>query len=285
MRDERTHISLGWFVLLACLLHLCASLIVFTQKELTSSLLAKKDSKKELELVDPKTLENRDVVETSRLKNQDPELLKKKAPFYSEETNRVKEETRSQLHGRFQQGTILTQQGEEEGTDLPLGDKGEKQATKKGQSPNLKDLMLFSRTPNELPKEIREGAETVLNTDKVLYASFINRITEAVYDPWVSNLETAIRETKFRDKKLETNLYVTKLLITMDKEGEIKGIKLMKSSGNDEIDDAPKRAFWALEGFRNPPEQLLSEDGYIRLPYEFHLDYKNSGFNIVSGRL
>ncbi len=286
MRYERAHISLGWFVLFASLIHVLVSLIAFKPADIKEALTGKKHSERELEVVDPKMIEERDIVETSKLKKQDPELAKNKARFYAEETNRVKEETKSPLHGKFQQGEIIPRGGDSEGSELPLGEDGEKQGKAKGSdTPNLKDLMLYSRTPNQLPGDIKEGTETVLNTDKVLYASFINRIAEEVYDPWVTNLETTIRETKLKDKKLETNLYITKLLVTMDKEGDIQGIKVMKSSGNDEIDDAPRRAFWSLEGFKNPPSQLMKEDGFIRLTYEFHLEYKNSGFNIIPGRL
>lgn len=286
MRYERAHISLGWFVVIATALHVLLSLIAVSPKEIQEELASKKAKDKEIEIVDPKMVEEREVVETSKLKDQDPELSKNKARFYSEETNRTKEETRSPLHGTFRQGKIIRGGGDKQGSELPLGEEGEQKGLAKGDGePDLKDLMLYSRTPNDLPKDIKEGRETILNTDKVVYASFINRIAEEVYDPWVSNLESAIREYKFKDKKLETNLYITKLLVTMDKDGDIQGISIVKSSGNDEVDDAPKRAFWALEGFKNPPSQLMKEDGFIRLTYEFHLEYKNSGFSIIPGRL
>ncbi len=292
MRDERSHISLGWFVLLALFFHLMASLMMVVPPETAAQLAerknAEKNKNKEIEIIDPKDLEERSVVESSRLKEQDPALDSIKPRFYSDEKNRTKEETKSPLKGKFREGTILSQKGGggEKGSELPLGDDGDEAGSDGGQkSPNLKDLMLFSRTPNDLPGDIKEGTETVLNSDKILYASFINRVAEEVYDPWVTNLQTAITETQFRKQKLETNLYVTKVLVTMDKEGEIQGIKLVKSSGVDSIDDAPKKAFWNLEVFRNPPSQLVQSDGFIRLTYEFHLEYNSSGFKIIPDRL
>lgn len=290
MGTERHQISLGWFVILALLLHAVVLNNHFPSPEAIEKYLAEKTKKKpsEIELIDPKTLEDKEVVASSKLKEQDPELLKNKGRYYSDETNRVKEETRSPLHGRFQEGHIFAQkQKEKEGSELPLGEDGEVAAGKSQGSdgPQLKDLMAFSRTPNELSKDIKEGAETILNTDKVLYASFINRVADEVYGPWYSNLQTALQERQVQQKKLETNVYTTRLLLTLDKEGEIQSIQITKSCGIHEIDDAPKKAFWSLEGFRNPPSQLVSTDGFIRITYEFHLEYNNSIFRVSPTQL
>ena len=150
-----------------------------------------------------------------------------------------------------------------------------------GGDPKISDLMIMGRSPHFLSDKIEKGNQTILNTDKVLYASFINRIAEEVYQPWVRNIEEALKTLKVLGRKLENNIYVTKLNISMDKEGEITGIQILSSCGIQVIDEAPKKAFWESEPFPNPPTQLIEEDGYIRLVYEFHFEWKSSGFNIV----
>ena len=91
----------------------------------------------------------------------------------------------------------------------------------------------------------------------------------------------ALKNISIMGKKLENNTYVTKLNVAMDKHGEITGIQVVASCGVSAIDEAPKKAFWEVEPFPNPPVQLIEEDGYIRLNYEFHFEWKSSGFNIV----
>jgi hypothetical protein len=141
--------------------------------------------------------------------------------------------------------------------------------------------MILGRSPHPLSDQIEKGNQTILNTDKVLYASFINRIAEEVYQPWVGNIQEALNNIRARGKKLENNTYVTKLNVSMDKHGEITGIQILASCGVPAIDEAPKKAFWEVEPFPNPPVQLIEEDGFIRLNYEFHFEWKSSGFNIV----
>ena len=63
--------------------------------------------------------------------------------------------------------------------------------------------------------------------------------------------------------------------------GEIIAMTVMAASGLNELDDAPKKAFWKIARFQNPPAQLIDKDGFVRLNYEFHFEWKNSFYNIV----
>ena len=208
------------------------------------------------------------VVKSSKAINE-ADAENEKLRFSGEFKNRVKKEVQSPLKGRFFEGQPPA------GDDSPLAEEGEKRPGK----PSLADLMPFGATPNKLPDDIANGNQTVLNSDPVIYASFTNRIADVIYDPWVkfarqavSNVETA--------RNLASNVYVTKLLVMLNPEGEVTGIQTIKSCGVAALDDAPKRAFWESEKFPNPPSQMI-KDGMIKFFYEFHFEWKTSSFNII----
>lgn len=226
-----------------------------------------------IEVIDQKDLDpSRQLVFSSKVKEQiDSE---KKAKFLGEFHQRVEKQSQSPLKGRFEQGVDRER-------SLSLGEPEKKEGSQSSQSGTL----AMGRNPYVLPDDIPFGNETVLNTDKVKYASFLNRVADEVYHPWVELAEEAIQQNSKRDKKLETNLYITRLKVTMDDSGEVKAIQLLKSSGIRELDEAPKRAFWDVEPFPHPPNQLVEEDGFVRLTYEFQFELKSSFFNIIPWKI
>jgi len=231
-----------------------------------------------IELVDPTDLsQNRKpVVQTSKALNQIQS--DKEAQYAGEFDQRVEQETRSPLVGSFQEGQIG---GFKKELELGEGEKSEGAAS----GPTLKEFMTFGRSPHALSEQLPLGNQTVLNTDKVRYASFINRIADEIYHPWVEAAERAVRDFVVERRKIEPNLYVTRLRITLDQEGAVQGIQVLSSSGIRELDEAPKKALWETEPFPNPPTQLFESDGFVRLTYEFQFEWKNSAFNIIPWKI
>ncbi|NBX68358.1 MAG: hypothetical protein EBR01_05265 [Proteobacteria bacterium] len=268
--EPKTRISLGWFLAFAVVLHLIFINIRWSGLSNLQSPISQLSSPIEIESFPQE--KRKPVVQTS--KSNEEELSSESAQFAGEFKNRVKKETQSQLTGPFQEGKVGG------GKDEPTSEEGDF-AMPQEKGPNFSELMVMGRSPHFLSDKIEKGNQTILNTDKVLYASFINRIAEEVYQPWVRNISESLKQIGALGKKLENNIYVTKLNVSMDKRGEITGIQVLSSSGVQAIDEAPKRAFWEVEPFPNPPMQLIEEDGYIRLVYEFHFEWKSSGFNIV----
>ena len=268
--EPKTRVSLGWFFGVAVVLHVVFMNIQWRRSLDSQGQFSQFNSPIEIETFTPD--KRKPVVQTS--KSHEEDSSSEPAQLAGEFKNRVKKETQSQLTGPFQEGKVGG--GKEESTSEE-GDLSMPQ----GQGPNFSELMVMGRSPHFLSDKIEKGNQTILNTDKVLYASFINRIAEEVYQPWVRNIGDSLKQIGALGKKLENNIYVTKLNVSMDKRGEITGIQVLSSSGVQAIDEAPKRAFWEVEPFPNPPMQLIEEDGYIRLVYEFHFEWKSSGFNIV----
>ena len=44
--------------------------------------------------------------------------------------------------------------------------------------------------------------------------------------------------------------------------GKINAITILQSSGIAELDEAPKKAFWEISAFPNPPTQMFGKDGF-----------------------
>lgn len=234
---------------------------------------------KTIEIISPEDLQNnrKPVVQTSRAKEDFP--TEKTAKFSGEFQQRVEKETQSPVKGKFQEGEAYqapeSPELEAEGTGK------EKLSSEK----SLKNLLTFGQSPNALSKDIPLGNQTVLNTDKVRYASFINRIADEIYHPWVEEAEKALKDFSISRKKIEPNIYITRLKITLNSDGEVTGIQVVDSCGVSELDEAPKKAFWESEPFPNPPSQLIEKDGYVRLTYEFQFEWRNSGFNIIPWKI
>ena len=195
-----------------------------------------------------------------------------KRRFLGEFDNRVKSETRSPSQGQFRQGgrgPIPATPGDGPG------------------APELADLLPGSASPNSLPDDIARGEETLLNTQRVYYASYMNRISDAVYEPWVRLVHDAVDDIHRRGGKLADNLYITRVAISLDPHGTISSIQVEKSSGVDALDEASKRAFWETEPYPNPPDGIFRDErsDQARLVYEFHFEYSSSHFRVAPFRI
>ena len=244
--------------------------------QLTQKLLHLKDQA--IEVLSPQDLETlrKPVVQTSQAK--EGKKSQEEADYAGEFDQRVEQQTQSPLTGSFKEGKGFFREKSAE----VLGKEGE---TAENKSLALREFLDFGRSPHALSKEIPFGNQTILNTDKVRYASFVNRIADEIYHPWVEAAERVARDYLTGRRKIESNLYITRLKITLDEEGVVQGIQVLNSSGIQELDEAPKKAFWEMEPFPNPPNQLIENDGYVRLTYEFQFEWKNSIFNIIPWKI
>ncbi|NBT58495.1 energy transducer TonB, partial [bacterium] len=255
---------------LAFLVHGAFLWVSIPNLNVASTVLKLKDRAIEIISPDDLNIPRKPVVETSRVEKDSPS--DKTAQFSGEFQQRVEQETQSPVKGAFREGQAF--QAEE-----TLEGEGEREGK------SLKNLLTFGQSPNSLSKDIPFGNQTVLNTDKVRYASFINRIADEIYQPWVEEAEKALKEFTIGRRKVEPNIYITRLRVTLNSDGEVTGIQVMDSCGVSELDEAPKKAFWESEPFPNPPNQLVEKDGFVRLTYEFQFEWKNSGFNIIPWKI
>ncbi|MBI4403675.1 MAG: TonB C-terminal domain-containing protein [Deltaproteobacteria bacterium] len=257
MSGNREH-SLSFFVLLALVLHSLLPLIPSPFQNFVSDL----ESKQPPEIVVERWPDGaRAIVQSSRV----PESANsdQQARFLGEYRNRTDKETQSPLRGRFREGS----------TDHPPGEWSEEG------EPKLSDLL--GASPNGLPDDIEKGPQTVLNTDPVLYASFLNRIADEVYDPWVRWVQRARDEYERKGKRLDSDSYSTKLLVSLDRNGDVTDIRILKQSGKELFDIAPIRALREVGHFENPPAQMFADNDVIRFTYDFQIEIKATFMKIV----
>jgi len=212
----------------------------------------------------PDSREKKPIVRTEKSEEDNNE----KARFGGEFRNRVKKETQSPNTGTFKPG----------GSSAP----GAPAPSKAGDLPlRMSDLMPDeSASPNKLPGDVLRGDRTMLNTDKVIYASFMNRMVEEMYPTWQRMFHELLAEPRVR-KKLSPTVYQVTIEITMDRDGNITEIAIAKGCGIYDLDDALRRAFWETQPFPHPPVQMF--EGRSRVSFNFNgfYDITNSGIRIA----
>ncbi len=130
----------------------------------------------------------------------------------------------------------------------------------------------FSTSVGEFVPGLQEGHFTALNTDQFLYYSFFKRINEQIRNRWVPRLRQATQTLPAdlagspRAQRL-----VSEIEVLLSPEGELEEITLLRSSGLRQVDLAAVHAIHNSAPFKNPPEEMVKEDGYIRLSYQFVL--------------
>jgi TonB family protein len=124
--------------------------------------------------------------------------------------------------------------------------------------------------PNDHLDDVDEGNETFLNTKEWKYASFFNRVKQAVGMHWNPG-----EELHQRDPTL--NIYggrdrYTILQITLTARGLVKDIHVEKSCGVEFLDSEAIAAFQRSQPFPNPPPGLIGSDSAIHFQFGFFLE-------------
>jgi len=216
------------------------------------------------------------VVQTQRLKNPS----KGKADFAGEWDQHTPNQTRSPRTGPLQSGGGGASDAEDfAGNEATQDGIGEPELDSR--PTRLRELMGFSASPNQLPDSIDLGSDTILNTQHVSYASFLNRVSEEIYQPWVSYANDAVDLIYLTGGKLSPKAYITKIVVSLNGDGEVIAIETVKSSGVEALDQASQRAFWDQQTFPNPPAKMQGTDGVFRFGCDFQFEWRTSSFNIV----
>ncbi len=114
------------------------------------------------------------------------------------------------------------------------------------------------------------GQESILDTARNKYASFFNRVRDAVSDEWAP-------EPLHKANDPYGNVYGstdrhTRLLIVLRPDGGLEQVKILKRSGVGYLDEEAVRAVRAAAPFINPPPQLVdAQTGLIEFTFDFFL--------------
>ena len=141
-----------------------------------------------------------------------------------------------------------------------------------------------SRTMDFLPG-IEFGSHTLLNTKEFTYYSYFSRMKEQLYWRWTQYFRAEPQLLSLRIfNGNKQRLFSTSLYVYLSPNGEVQDIRVVKSSGEENIDTAALHAFLSAAPFPNPPPELVEEDGYIHIKQSFHLYISPSSFEDLFSR-
>ncbi len=118
---------------------------------------------------------------------------------------------------------------------------------------------------------VKPGNQTALNTAQVPFASYLNgmhnRIHPIFADSFLESLDGLPANHPMNDQKL-----VTKLEIILTKDGHLRRMGIVKTSGLTAFDVAALDAIDRAQPFGPAPTAIISPDGNVYLQWEFHRD-------------
>jgi len=225
---------------------------------------------------------NNQVVETEDSGNQE---IDPNATLLGEKNQKAQTQTRAQKTDSFQKGAGTGSRSEEEqeqgdndlakdSLDLDVGSSPKKK--KDWKTLSLKDLSLngdgnqASASDDYLPN-VASGERTILSTREFRYFSYYNRIKDLLRQYWKPSIEREVAKLWGKGQMLKENELVTRLLVLLDKQGQVQKISKVGASGVSEIDEVAVQAFHQASPFPNPPVGLVEPDGYVRINWDFIL--------------
>jgi protein TonB len=114
------------------------------------------------------------------------------------------------------------------------------------------------------------GGEVLLNTAEFKYYGYFSRMRDKVRHYWVNNIQNAALKTYMVGRPLAGDMdHETRVILTLGEEGQIKTVKVLKSSGNLDLDKATVDAFMQSGPFPNPPKDLLKKNNEIEVSWSF----------------
>jgi len=127
----------------------------------------------------------------------------------------------------------------------------------------------FTGAPNNDLIDRPVANRLALNTQKIQFAGYLNRIRRLVNFYWNQNLQNLPIAAQAR---LDRPSYETLVNVILDDAGALESIEISRSSGSRPLDSAVVRAFRIAGPFPNPPVQLVAPDGRVYLPdFDFNV--------------
>jgi TonB family protein len=146
-------------------------------------------------------------------------------------------------------------------------------------SPQTLARLAGGGSPDKLDN-VDDGDGTFLNTREWKYASYFNRIKQAVSSTW--NPQRAL-DQRDPDRTLYGNRdRYTLLSVTLDDTGALKDVVVKRTSGVEFLDKTTVEAFKKAQPFANPPAGIVEPNGEIRFTFGFYLEVGH-GFQIFRG--
>lgn len=285
-----------------------ASLLLHLSFVVTSWLVSQPKVVKEntitIDLVEPSTpTESRNVkVEKKAMKKsetlekqvveQDLKASTEDAPdtrFLSAQNQKVEKQTVAQNRGEFQNS-------KREAPPSDKNDKTDKKISMQSLAPKLRTFSTYDpeaqkqidKNLDENPeksqalggsatsdylKDVDQGLETLLNAREFKYYTYYNRIRKQLTQHWEPKVRTKLSQMFKQGRYLAAATdRITKLIVILDKKGNLVNVQLVKDSGVTDLDDAAVEAFQSAAPFPNPPQGIIDPDGTVKIRWDFVLE-------------
>ncbi len=270
------------FLIVSVLVHLLIGTIVQWIAE------SKRENKPKefvtFEIVEPPTAEQKEkgqIVDQSDVAINDD--IPDEAKFLSAHNQKVIKETKAQNHGQFknevggapQQDTKIVEEKK------PREDEGESHPKKKllaKLTPNynwqkVEENNSGPATTDDYLKEINNGAQTLLSTREFVYFSYYRRIKNQLSQYWEPKIKIKVQKLMRQGRQIaNTGDKVTRVVITLDKNGILTRVQIVSQSGLSDLDDAAVEAFRAAAPFPHPPKGIVDNHGQIKITWDFVLE-------------
>lgn len=213
------------------------------------------------------------------------------ARFFSERRQRVRKESQAANSGLTQNQQQNQQQQQQQAPDLSNLTKTSRDIRPLEQKFDTTDRSQFeeferyarqspppanrqfqpSTTSESLPQDVAVGSMTALNTDRLTYYSFYERVTNSTYHRWNTRVRNSLNglDQNYLRNVVRLNRWVTQAEIILLPNGKVERIIVMKESGIRAFDTAVIQAFKEAAIFPNPPREMIQADGKIHLHYSF----------------
>ena len=207
----------------------------------------------------------RQFVESEDAPNQD---IPKEARFEGKKNQTVAEETRAREVAPFQERRQKAQHSEVFKKLIP---DGMKQASVTPNQVKAEEQSTPSATMDEL-KNVKEGAQTLLNTKEFIYYGFYHRLYRQLASVWYGKVRALYWQQVQRPTGIHLRRdYVTHLVVDLDKDGVVRAVHIVEASGIRELDKMAIDAFNEAGPYHNPPKGLIEADGFARISVGFVL--------------
>lgn len=122
-------------------------------------------------------------------------------------------------------------------------------------------------------KDVETSMETMLSTREFVYYSFYARIRKQLNQHWSGKVRDKLTQMFREGRSIASEQdKITKLLITLNQQGQLVKVQVLSNSGIRDLDDAAIEAFRAAAPFPNPPKGILEPDGTIKIRWDFILE-------------
>lgn len=131
---------------------------------------------------------------------------------------------------------------------------------------------LNAQVQGDYVKGYKESDQTMLNTREFVFYGYFQRIRTSLDRAWEKSLRDKLTKYFYRGRSLASEMdYTTKLLVTLNHDGQVIKVQMLGASGAKDLDEAAIKAFNEAGPFPNPPKGLIDTTGKVLVRWDFVL--------------